>query len=75
MGPHRFAECPTLCSPRNQTPVQVPRRRAPIAASTASVDLIYLDPPFNSNRDYNVILRAYPSRRAVLTGRFLTHRL
>ena len=23
----------------------------------ASVDLIYLDPPFNSNRDYNVIFR------------------
>lgn len=23
----------------------------------ASVDLIYFDPPFNSNRDYNVIFR------------------
>ena len=23
----------------------------------ASVDLIYLDPPFNSNRDYNVIVK------------------
>jgi 16S rRNA G966 N2-methylase RsmD len=23
----------------------------------ASVDLIYLDPPFNSNRDYNVIFQ------------------
>ncbi len=23
----------------------------------ASVDLVYLDPPFNSNRDYNVIFR------------------
>ena len=22
----------------------------------AGVDLVYLDPPFNSNRDYNVIL-------------------
>jgi site-specific DNA-methyltransferase (adenine-specific) len=22
-----------------------------------SVDLIYLDPPFNSNRDYNVIFK------------------
>ena len=22
-----------------------------------SVDLIYLDPPFNSNRDYNIIFR------------------
>jgi len=25
----------------------------------ASVDLVYLDPPFNSNRDYNVI--AFPN--------------
>ena len=23
----------------------------------AAVDLVYLDPPFNSNRDYNVIFR------------------
>ena len=23
----------------------------------ASVDLVYLDPPFNSNRDYNIIFR------------------
>ena len=23
-----------------------------------SIDLIYLDPPFNSNRDYNIIFRA-----------------
>lgn len=26
---------------------------------SASVDLIYLDPPFNSNRDYNLIFREY----------------
>ena len=26
----------------------------------ASVDLIYLDPPFNSNRDSNVIFRGSP---------------
>ena len=25
--------------------------------SDASVDLVYLDPPFNFNRDYNVIFR------------------
>ena len=25
--------------------------------ATGSVDLVYLDPPFNSNRDYNVIVR------------------
>jgi hypothetical protein len=27
----------------------------------ASVDLVYLDPPFNSNRDYNVIFRESPA--------------
>ncbi len=25
--------------------------------STASVDLVYLDPPFNSNRNYNVLFK------------------
>jgi site-specific DNA-methyltransferase (adenine-specific) len=25
--------------------------------SAASVDLVYLDPPFNSNADYNVLFR------------------
>ena len=25
--------------------------------SDESVDLIYLDPPFNSNRDYNILFR------------------
>jgi len=29
------------------------RRYLPYAA----IDLVYLDPPFNSNRDYNVIFR------------------
>ena len=29
-----------------------------------SVDLIYLDPPFNSNRDYNVIFRDESGRRS-----------
>jgi site-specific DNA-methyltransferase (adenine-specific) len=29
----------------------------------ASVDLIYLDPPFNSNRDSNVISKSVSSRR------------
>jgi site-specific DNA-methyltransferase (adenine-specific) len=28
----------------------------------ASVDLISLDPPFNSNRDYNVIFKDEPLR-------------
>jgi len=31
----------------------------------ASVDLVYLDPPFNSNRDYNVIFRDESGRHAM----------
>jgi 16S rRNA G966 N2-methylase RsmD len=31
--------------------------------ATESVDLIYLDPPFNSNRSYNVLFKAH-SREA-----------
>ena len=27
--------------------------------ATESVDLIYLDPPFNSNRSYNVLFKAH----------------
>jgi hypothetical protein len=30
----------------------------------ASVDLVYLDPPFNSNRDYNVIFRDESGRKS-----------
>jgi len=30
----------------------------------ASVDLIYVDPPFNSNRDYNVIFRDESGNRS-----------
>ena len=30
----------------------------------ASVDLVYLDPPFNSNRDYNVIFRDESGNRS-----------
>jgi site-specific DNA-methyltransferase (adenine-specific) len=30
----------------------------------ASVDLIYLDPPFNSNRDYNVIFKGESGRQS-----------
>ena len=33
--------------------LDIPRHYLPDAA----VDLVYLDPPFNSNRDYNVIFR------------------
>src|SRR5947208_7868548 len=29
-----------------------------------SVDLVYLDPPFNSNRDYNVIFRDESGRKS-----------
>ena len=35
------------------TDLDILRRYLPNAA----VDLVYLDPPFNSNRDYNVIFR------------------
>ena len=31
---------------------------------TASVDLVYLDPPFNSNRAYNVIFKDESGRRS-----------
>lgn len=31
---------------------------------TASVDLVYLDPPFNSNRDYNVIFKDESGNRS-----------
>jgi site-specific DNA-methyltransferase (adenine-specific) len=34
--------------------LDVLRNRIP----SASVDLIYLDPPFNSNRSYNVLFRS-----------------
>jgi site-specific DNA-methyltransferase (adenine-specific) len=40
--------------------LEIPRRYI----SDASVDLIYLDPPFNSNRDYNVIFRDESSNRS-----------
>ena len=34
----------------------------------AAVDLVYLDPPFNSNRDYNVIFRDESARQAMRRG-------
>jgi len=30
----------------------------------ATVDLVYLDPPFNSNRDYNVLFKEQAARSA-----------
>lgn len=33
--------------------IEILRKHVPDAA----VDLVYLDPPFNSNRDYNVLFR------------------
>ena len=30
----------------------------------ATVDLVYLDPPFNSNRDYNVLFREQSGRES-----------
>jgi 16S rRNA G966 N2-methylase RsmD len=41
----------------------------PGQASANSVDLIYLDPPFNSNASYNVLLKApdgHQSRSALV---------
>jgi len=35
-----------------------------------SVDLVYLDPPFNSNRSYNVILTGMTSLRTQTVLRF-----
>ncbi len=35
----------------------------------ASVDLIYLDPPFNSKRDYKVLFKRPKAPRAVATGK------
>jgi DNA modification methylase len=32
--------------------------------TSESIDLIYLDPPFNSNQDYNVLFREYDGARA-----------
>ena len=32
------------------------------SVAAASVDLIYLDPPFNSNADYNVLFRSPAGR-------------
>jgi 16S rRNA G966 N2-methylase RsmD len=34
----------------------------------AAVDLVYLDPPFNSNRDYNVIFRDESGNALMLSG-------
>ena len=33
-----------------------------------SVDLVYLDPPFNSNASYNVLFREQPSEQGRLEG-------
>ena len=34
----------------------------------ASVELVYLDPPFNSNADYNVLLRRLDTFRRIIVG-------
>ncbi|WP_246020852.1 hypothetical protein [Paracoccus subflavus] len=36
----------------------------------SSVDLIYLDPPFNSNASYNVLFRSPADDQSAYTGRF-----
>ena len=35
----------------------------------ASVDLIYLDPPFNSKRDYNLLFKTPKPPKALKTGK------
>ncbi len=35
----------------------------------ASVDLIYLDPPFNSKRDYNLLFKTRKSPKANKNGK------
>ena len=35
----------------------------------ASVDLIYLDPPFNSKRDYNLLFKTPKASKAIKTGK------
>jgi site-specific DNA-methyltransferase (adenine-specific) len=42
----------------------------------ASVDLIYLDPPFNSKRDYNLLFKApsgHDSEAQIDADKFSTH--
>ena len=39
-----------------------------------SVDLIYLDPPFNSNRSYNVLFKDESGQEAEAQGLALTER-
>lgn len=39
---------------------------------TASVDLIYLDPPFNSNQEYNVLFKEHDGTRAAAQIRAFT---
>mgnify|MGYP001088462572 CR=1 FL=1 len=38
------------------------------AMPTASVDLIYIDPPFNSNRSYNVLFKDERGEEEVFCG-------
>jgi site-specific DNA-methyltransferase (adenine-specific) len=40
--------------------------------AAASVDLIYLDPPFNSKRDYNLLFKTPKPPKAVKTGKSQT---
>jgi len=39
-------------------------RRAPAARGDESVDLVYLDPPFNSNANYNVLFAEHDGTKA-----------
>ena len=39
----------------------------------ATVDLVYLDPPFNSNRDYNVLFREQSGKESPAQIKALKH--
>jgi len=53
---------------RQNGPSQIRFLHAP-AKKPESVDLIYLDPPFNSNADYNVLFAEHSGDRAAARGR------
>ncbi len=39
----------------------------------ANIDLVYLDPPFNSNADYNVLFRAEKDSSIMELGEMRSH--
>ena len=56
-------------SERNQLYVGDNQRMLRDSIADASVDLIYLDPPFNSKRGYNLLFKTPKPPKAVKTGK------